>query len=52
MIDDSNRESVAYSSRDTNVAADYTITDITMKMTGKPLSFNNTYSDLTPKWNL
>lgn len=50
MIDESNRESVAYGSRDTNVSADFQVTEKLWPQ-HKPVPFANCYSQLASRWN-
>ena len=51
VVDDSNRESCAYSNRDTNITANYQISHKAWGRQPPPLAFSNRYSQLPSKWN-
>ena len=51
VVDDSNRESCAYSNRDTNITANYQVSQQLGRKPPPPLAFNNSYSQLPSKWN-
>ncbi len=50
VVDDSNRESVVYGGRDTNVSSDFELV-YKLGAMGKPVAFQNKFSELPSKWN-